>query len=173
MLLKIPLGASSDRCLLRGLLGNEGGPRLLALCEAERKDVQYEALCLGALALLHWDSPMEYIVSAILRIRRGEVPIEYCLMGNPGLASQVRRRLWELSDRWAQDLPDCRLSDRELAIMSSVAAGQTNKEIGRDLGVNEQTVKNYMSIILKTLDARDRAHAVTLALSYGWISPLR
>ncbi|MDH4292139.1 MAG: LuxR C-terminal-related transcriptional regulator, partial [Dehalococcoidia bacterium] len=41
----------------------------------------------------------------------------------------------------------------------------------RILTISEQTIKNHVSAILRKLNANDRAHAVTLALQSGWISP--
>ncbi len=50
-----------------------------------------------------------------------------------------------------------------------VATGYTNKEIGVELGVSPQTVKNHMTTVMRKLDANDRTHAVTLALRKGLI----
>lgn len=115
------------------------------------------------------DSPTEFVISAIRQVCRGEEPIEYSLLGSLVLAGVVHRRLKHLSQHFIGDPPTCQLSERELEIMAAVSSGQTNREIGYEMGVNEQTVKNYMTGIMRWLEARDRAHAVTLALSYGWI----
>ena len=63
------------------------------------------------------------------------------------------------------------LTKRETQILTYVAEGNTNKEIARILSISEQTIKNHVSAILRKLNANDRAHAVTLALQSGWISP--
>jgi DNA-binding NarL/FixJ family response regulator len=46
-----------------------------------------------------------------------------------------------------------------------VAGGYSNKEVGRTLGISDGTVKNYISEILRKLEARDRTHAVLKALA--------
>jgi DNA-binding NarL/FixJ family response regulator len=63
------------------------------------------------------------------------------------------------------------LTKRETQILTYVAEGNTNKGIANILSISEQTIKNHVSAILRKLNANDRAHAVTLALHSGWISP--
>jgi len=64
-----------------------------------------------------------------------------------------------------------RLARRELEVLNHVAKGSANKEIAHELNIGEQTVKNYMASIMCKLDAKNRTHAVTLAIRQGLISP--
>ena len=52
-----------------------------------------------------------------------------------------------------------RLSAQEERILSEVAAGKTNRQIGADLKLAEKTVKNYVSSILAKLEVVRRAQA--------------
>jgi two-component system, NarL family, response regulator DevR len=52
-----------------------------------------------------------------------------------------------------------RLSPQEERILSLVADGRTNKEIGEELHLAEKTVKNYVSSILSKLEVSRRAEA--------------
>jgi two-component system response regulator DevR len=52
-----------------------------------------------------------------------------------------------------------RLSPQEERILSLVAHGRTNKEIGEELHLAEKTVKNYVSSILSKLEVARRAEA--------------
>jgi DNA-binding NarL/FixJ family response regulator len=54
-------------------------------------------------------------------------------------------------------------------VLRLIAAGNTNKEIGAQLGLTEDTVKSHVKNILGKLDANDRTHAVTIALKRGVI----
>ena len=62
------------------------------------------------------------------------------------------------------------LSGREVEVLELAAAGLSNKEVAQDLEITDQTVKNHVTSILRKLDVNDRTHAVTIALSKGWIS---
>lgn len=62
------------------------------------------------------------------------------------------------------------LSTREVEVLGNVAAGLSNKMIADRMAISEQTVKGHLKNILDKLHARDRTHAVTLALRRGIIS---
>jgi two-component system, NarL family, response regulator len=61
------------------------------------------------------------------------------------------------------------LAPRETEVLRLVAEGNSNKHIARELAISEETVKCYMKTIFAKLGARDRAHAVTIALRRGII----
>lgn len=61
------------------------------------------------------------------------------------------------------------LSQRECELMQLVAQGMSNREIAELRTFSEGTVKQYLSTILKKLEARDRAHAVSRAKDLGLI----
>lgn len=62
------------------------------------------------------------------------------------------------------------LTPRHLEILSRVARGRTNREIGEELGISERTVRNHMRAISKRLSSSDRTHAVVIAIGNGWIA---
>ncbi len=59
------------------------------------------------------------------------------------------------------------LSERELEVLTLLASGRTNREIGRDLFVAVGTVKSHTSNIYGKLEARNRAEALARARSMG------
>ncbi|SEL19688.1 two component transcriptional regulator, LuxR family [Roseateles sp. YR242] len=63
------------------------------------------------------------------------------------------------------------LSPREIEVLRLVAEGRSNKRVGVELGVSEETVKMHMKSVLSKLHANDRTHAVTIALKRGYFSP--
>lgn len=56
------------------------------------------------------------------------------------------------------------LTPRENAVAKAVAAGQSNKEVARQLDITERTVKAHLSAVFTKLGVRDRLHLV-LAIS--------
>jgi DNA-binding NarL/FixJ family response regulator len=57
------------------------------------------------------------------------------------------------------------LTRRESDVLDELFQGQSNRQIGRNLFISEDTVKSHVKAILRKLGARDRAHAVSLVLS--------
>lgn len=74
------------------------------------------------------------------------------------------------TQRQGKDYKPETLTEREVKILRRIAKGETNKEIAEALNANEQTVKNYVTLILAKLKANNRAHAVTLAMQQGLVS---
>ncbi len=62
------------------------------------------------------------------------------------------------------------VSKRELSVLTQVAAGQSNKQIGKLLGISAQTVRNHMSRIFHKLGASNRTEAVMSAMRLGLLS---
>jgi DNA-binding NarL/FixJ family response regulator len=65
--------------------------------------------------------------------------------------------------------PELALTPREVQVLSLVARGFGNKEIADVLGTAPGTVKMHVQSILGKLGAKDRTHAVTIALRRGII----
>ena len=61
------------------------------------------------------------------------------------------------------------LTGREIDILKLIAVGEANKQIARQLGVSEETVKSHLKSIFLKLDVADRTHAVTIAAKRGII----
>jgi DNA-binding NarL/FixJ family response regulator len=82
-----------------------------------------------------------------------------------------RRRIApEVAQALADNIDATLLSEREIAVLSSVALGNANKRVAIELDITEETVKSHMRNILNKLGARDRTHAVTIALKRGMIA---
>ena len=62
------------------------------------------------------------------------------------------------------------LSSRELLVLTQVARGLSNKQIGSKLGISDKTVRNHLSRIFKKLDAGNRTQAVMNAMKGGLLT---
>ncbi|GAB1511206.1 response regulator transcription factor [Actinophytocola sp. KF-1] len=59
------------------------------------------------------------------------------------------------------------LSGRQQQILSLIADGNSYAEVGRQLYISTETVRTHVKQLLRRLNARDRAHAVSLAYQAG------
>lgn len=63
------------------------------------------------------------------------------------------------------------LSERERDILTLVAQGKTNWEIGTILNISEYSVRDYLKDISKRMQTANRTHTVTRAIQLGLIIP--
>jgi DNA-binding NarL/FixJ family response regulator len=75
----------------------------------------------------------------------------------------------ELSFQLAEHAGHDALTAGEVSVLSLIAEGNSNKQIGRRLGLTEDTVKNRVKSILSKLGAEDRTQAVMIGLRRGII----
>ncbi|MBV8810979.1 MAG: response regulator transcription factor [Acidobacteriaceae bacterium] len=75
----------------------------------------------------------------------------------------------EVSQQLNGFFPEVALTPREVEVLSLVARGFGNKEVGDVLGTAAGTVKMQLQSILSKLGAKDRTHAVAIALRRGII----
>ena len=75
----------------------------------------------------------------------------------------------EVATELAIHATDDALSEREIEVLSLIAAGNSNKSIADHLKISEDTVKGHIKRILSKLGANDRTHAVTVGLKRGII----
>lgn len=138
---------------------------------------------LDAIAAIRRERPLARII--VLTTHSGDVQaIRAIKAGAQGylLKSMVRKELVDtihavhagrrripaaIATAIAEHVAEEHLSDREIAVLEHVARGCANKVIAARLGISEDTVKVHMKNIFAKLDANDRTHAVTIALSRG------
>lgn len=75
----------------------------------------------------------------------------------------------EVARRLAEFTPRIDLTAREHEVLTHMARGLSNKQIGAVLSVAEATIKVHVLHILQKLDAADRTEAVTIGLRRGII----
>jgi DNA-binding NarL/FixJ family response regulator len=83
--------------------------------------------------------------------------------------SGLKRMSAEVAAEIAEHSCDDVLTAREIDVVRLIAGGNANKEIAAQLCITEETVKGYVKNVLAKLNARDRTHAVTIAVKRGII----
>ena len=137
---------------IRSIRAIDPDARVVALTTYDGDADIHRALSAGACAYLIKDAMIDQLVAAIRAAAAGRRVIP------PDVATRL-----------AEFTPRADLTARELEVLQHVARGLGNKEIAEALGRSTETVKAHLESIFRKLDARDRAHAVTIALQRGFI----
>lgn len=109
----------------------------------------------GARGYLLKDAPRSVLADAIRRAAAGETVLA------PSVAARLAERMRTPSR------PD--LTDREVEVLSLVARGLSNAEVGRTLFIAEATVKTHLLRTFQKLGVTDRTAAVSAAYERGLI----
>ncbi len=126
------------------------GQRILMLSSFMQEEDVRRAFEAGILGYLSKDKNSDELLNAIRAVGEGQQYLP------PEISLLLAKSEWS-----------AHLTDRELEILQWIARGRANKQIGEELSLSENTVKNHVKSILSKLNAKDRTHAVTEALKRG------
>jgi DNA-binding NarL/FixJ family response regulator len=116
-------------------------------------DVEIQrALEAGARAYLLKSMPPKELLEVIRQVHAGKKRVP------PQLAAQL-----------AEHISDEPLTSREIEVLSQIAEGNRNRDIGEKLFITEETVKVHIKNIMGKLGASDRTQAVAIAIRRGII----
>ena len=139
------------------------GTRIAMLTASESDRDLTAALGAGAIGYVLKGVSADELVTVLAGVARGEAHV------SAGLAGRILRDL-ERPGRAAPRRPIDELSKREEDILRRVARGMSNREVAAALGLQEKTVKHYMTAILEKLEARNRVEAALIARE-AWGDP--
>lgn len=137
--------------------------RVLMLTVSEDENDLAAALRGGACGYLLKTIEGDALAQSIRRAMRGENVIAEEMTGKLVSAFQAS----SATPAAAPPSPIDTLSPRELEIVRLIARGASNKEIGRDLGIAETTVKIHVQHLLRKLDLSSRVQAAVYASEHG------
>lgn len=158
-------GGNAGVALLDRNLGNEDGlalvPELkrrgikvIMLTVAEEAHEIREAVDLGVDGYVLKTSEPEQILQAIHAVSHGSGLRSFPVMDDT------------MQGKLARD-SGTTLTTRELEIVGLVACGMSNKAIGDELGLSDNTVRNHLRSILEKLGLDNRVQVATFALKHG------
>ena len=135
--------------------------RVLMLTVSEDEQDLAAALRGGACGYLLKTIEGDALATAIRRAMRGESVVAEEMTGKLVAAFQAVSTAQAAAVEPAA--PGSGLSPRELEILRLIAHGASNKEIGRELGIAESTVKIHVQHLLRKLKLSSRVQAAVYA----------
>jgi two-component system NarL family response regulator len=127
----------------------------------------FEGMAAGARAYLLKDCSHQELVGTLKEVAQGgaylpSVPLRKLLVEFQNLRQNRVNR---------PTTPCDVLSRRELDVLEWVVRGYSNKQIARELCIDETTVKTHLHRIFEKLNVRDRTQAAIFALQRNWFAP--
>ncbi|MDO8769087.1 MAG: response regulator [Burkholderiaceae bacterium] len=142
--------------------------RILMLTISEDAADLATALRRGAAGYLLKTIEGDALISAIQRAMDGDSVVAPEMMSK--LVAAYRGATGESTAppvAMAAETPISSLSPRELDILRGITRGASNKEIAREHGIAETTVKIHVQHVLRKLDVSSRVHAAVIATENG------
>lgn len=132
--------------------------KIVILTGSEGESHVMTALKTGARAYVLKGVAARELVSIIHAVHDGEIYV------TPTLAASLLSDMTSGGHPESTDSPFEKLTEREHEILTLIAAGTSNKEIGLKLHLTEKTVKHYVTNILQKLQVHNRVQAAIMAL---------
>lgn len=131
---------------------DDSGARIVILTTYDGEEGIYQSLRAGAKGYLLKDAPRDALLQCVRRVAAGEtcLPVE--------LAAK-------LAERVSTDA----LTERELDVLTLLNRGLSNKEIARQLGIGESTVKTHLKGVFGKLNVLSRTEAISVAVRRGLV----
>ncbi len=147
---RLPDGSGIEAC--RAIREARAQTRVIMLTSYPDEQAVVASILAGASGYLLKEANEDALLNALHIVARGGSLLEPDLIRR--VLTQVRRRA---ESDGKDDLSA--LNSHERQILTLIAAGKTNREIGESLFLSENTVKNYVSRLLEKLGLSRRSEA--------------
>jgi two-component system NarL family response regulator len=131
---------------------HQSSARIIVLTTYDTDNEIYRAIKAGARGYVLKDARREELLDCIRNVSQGETCIP------PSLVEKL-----------AAGMSSEALTGRELEVLTLLARGKTNKEIGANLYISETTVKSHLRSIFVKLNVISRIEAITSASRRGLV----
>jgi DNA-binding NarL/FixJ family response regulator len=153
-LMDLRLAGTNGTDALISIRGEYPTARIIVLTTSEGDADIQRALHAGAAAYVLKSTPKDELLAIIRSVHAG----------NRHVPAEVATRLVE-------HYGDPGLTERELEVLRLIRDGCKNKEIAASLEISETTVNFHIKNLVGKLQAKDRTHAVAIAIRRGMLEP--
>lgn len=139
---------------LKQALALKGGQTVALMSGEATRQIAEAALDMGAAGFVPKSLPAKSLVNAVRFMAMGEkyAPIEFMTSGSDTPPTPA------IADN---------LTERELQVLKGLTEGKANKEIARDLEIQEPTVKLHVKTLYRKIGAANRTQAAMIAREAG------
>ena len=139
---------------LKRAMEASGGSPVALMSGIASRSVAEEALSFGAAGFVPKTLAAKTLVNAVRFMAMGEkyAPIEFMTADDPTVAPNPLAQ---------------KLSRRELQVLEGLSKGKSNKEIARDLDLQEPTIKLHVKTLYRKIGAANRTQAALIAKEEG------
>ena len=139
----------------RRLVRDHPEANIVMLTVASDREAAAAAIAGGARGFLHKDVSREELCATLANVLTVTAL-------SPGVAPTHPARPFDA------DAPV--LTERERQVLTGMAGGKSNAQIGRELYLSEDTIKTHARRLFRKLEVGDRAHAVAAGFRYGLVN---
>ncbi len=138
---------------LKKALAYNGGQTVALMSGIATRAVAEEALALGAAGFVPKTLSAKSLVNAVRFMAMGEqyAPIDFMTQEEEAAPNPLAEKL----------------SRRELQVLEGLSQGKSNKEIARDLDLQEPTIKLHVKTLYRKIGAGNRTQAALIAKQEG------
>lgn len=148
---------------MRHIMEKRPGSAVIILTMYREDEHVFEAIKSGARGYVLKDADSSEVIRAIRTVAAGGSVIDGAMAGRLFNQFKMVSQMAEKGNKEG-------LTTRELEILTLIAAGASNREIGEKLYLSEKTIKNYITSIFQKLQTNDRTQAAVYAIQRGLIS---
>ena len=134
-------------------LALSGAPNVALISGEASRAVAESALEAGAIGFVPKTLPAKSLINAIRFMATGEqyIPVEFMTGEDDAQSHPLAQKL----------------SGREMQVLEGLSEGKSNKEIARDLGLSEPTIKLHVKTLYRKIGAFNRTQAALIAREEG------
>jgi two-component system NarL family response regulator len=153
ILMDLRMSGMSGLDTIRAINLRPDPPRILVLTSFDAEEDIYQSVEAGAQGYMLKDTPQDRLLEAIHLV-------------------YAKKRYFpaDIAARLIERMARSNLTPREHQVLQLVVKGLTNKEIGRALGISDNTARNHVNSIIEKLEVSDRTEAATIAIRQGLVS---